>query len=244
MEGHYKTLELTMAVLSPDAKEGEVQEIELVTKDSREADVSATIAVLVGGSIYQTLLKVELPQVPATLRLKRGDGPVHIIGKEFVDRDIDPDDDVEEEDLGEEHEEPVQLPAQKIDVKKRKNPEPSGKAANGTSKAKRTKVDPKNGAEEDDEDEEMEEEEEVELDESDEDSEEEVPPPRGKKPAKKGAAAAVETAAAKKQTPAAAKKAAVPAKKTKKGPNLLYTSTSTQYTSLATCSDLATGKSL
>ena len=60
------------------------QEIELVTRDSREADVTVTIAVLVGGSIYQSLLKVELPQVPATLRLKRGDGPVHLIGKEYV----------------------------------------------------------------------------------------------------------------------------------------------------------------
>ena len=63
------------------------QEIELVTRDSREADVTVTIAVLVGGSIYQSLLKVELPQVPATLRLKRGDGPVHLIGKEYVGKE-------------------------------------------------------------------------------------------------------------------------------------------------------------
>ncbi|XP_037087852.1 nucleoplasmin-like protein ANO39 [Pollicipes pollicipes] len=83
-EGHGKTLQLTLALVSPDAKTGEVQEVEVVTKDSREADVVATVAVLVAGSLYQTSLSVELPQVAATLRLKRGDGPVTLVGKEFV----------------------------------------------------------------------------------------------------------------------------------------------------------------
>ncbi|KAF0305946.1 hypothetical protein FJT64_022494 [Amphibalanus amphitrite] len=213
-EDHHKTLELTMAVLSPDAKQGEVQEIEVSTKDSREADVAVTIAVLVGGSIYQSLLKVELPQVPATIRLKRGEGPVHLIGKEYVDRDIDPDEEAGEEEEGEldeaaEEELVVEPPVQKIDTKKRKKPETNGKAAN-SNKAKRSK----NGTE--DEDDEMDDEED-DMEDSDEDYEEEAPQARGKKAAKKGAATAADTAAAKKAAAAAKKAAGGSGKKAKKG---------------------------
>lgn len=60
------------------------QELELVTKNVRETEVTVTVAVLVGGRIYNQQMALELPCVAAKLRLKRGSGPVHLIGKEFV----------------------------------------------------------------------------------------------------------------------------------------------------------------
>ena len=64
-EGHHKTLQLTMAVicsaLAPiRATFGRWRK----RHRTRRADVSVTVAVLVGGSLYQTALNVELPQCP------------------------------------------------------------------------------------------------------------------------------------------------------------------------------------
>ena len=116
-EGHHKTLQLTMAVfcsaLAPiRARFGRRRR----RQRTRRADVPVTVAVLVGGSHYQTALGVELPQE-----------------EEGFDEELE---DTAFRDA----------PVLRIDVRKPRGPEACGREAIGTGGAGRPTVEVGNGA--------------------------------------------------------------------------------------------------
>lgn len=105
------TLLVKQAVLGPDAKEGEINVVE-VEAMGYKSDVKYPITVLKAGSQHQSLLDLLFPDPPVTFKLVRGSGPIHLLGNHSVgsgdgigedDEDEIEDEFEEEEDIEEAH---------------------------------------------------------------------------------------------------------------------------------------------
>ncbi|XP_044743148.1 nucleoplasmin-like protein isoform X2 [Chrysoperla carnea] len=110
-QGGHK-LVIRQAVLGPEAKEGELNviQVEAMTwKDTIKIPV-ATLKAGAGGQ-SQCLLELTFPDPPVTFSLSQGTGPVHIIGHHLIGSPIeefDEIDEMEEEMLDEEEGEDVE----------------------------------------------------------------------------------------------------------------------------------------
>jgi len=182
----YSRLLVKQAILSPEAKEGEMNCVEVEGSFPRSLN-NMPLAILVGGKEMQRYLDVYFPEPPLTFRLTHGTGPVYILAQSMIENCEDSDDDgidtaddgedeaeeeAEDEDEGEEEAEAEESPEK---PKKKKGAAKSP----AKSKAKR-----KRSAKEEDEEE------------DDESEEEEASPPkkkgRGAKPAAKSKSAKME----------------------------------------------------
>lgn len=137
------TLLVKQAVLGPEVPDGEVNVIE-VEAMGYKSDIKFPVVVLTGGSgNSQCVLDLLFPDPPVTLKLVKGNGPIHLLGNHSVGTgegmaDEEDDDDIDEE-FEEEEEDVIEEEKNSVDEKKRKI------AANSNSKggkaAKRPKID-------------------------------------------------------------------------------------------------------
>lgn len=138
------TLLVKQIVLGAEAKEGEVNVVE-VEAMGYKADVKFPIAVMKGGGpSSQAVLDLLFPDPPVTFHLAKGSGPVHLLGNHTVgtgelvgddDEDEDMEDDLDEEDLDDLEDSPER---NNVEDKKRKIAQ-----ANNKNKGKKAKVDDK-----------------------------------------------------------------------------------------------------
>lgn len=135
------TLLVKQAVLGPEAKEDEINVVE-VEAMGYKSDVKYPITVLRGGVQHQSLLDLLFPDPPVTFKLIKGSGPVHLLGNHSVGSGdgMGEDDEDEMEDEFDEEEDIEEPEKNSVSDKKRKLAQ-----SNSNSKNKR----PKN-AEEDD----------------------------------------------------------------------------------------------
>ncbi|XP_024086029.1 nucleoplasmin-like protein ANO39 isoform X2 [Cimex lectularius] len=138
------TLLVKQIVLGADAKDGEVNVVE-VEAMGYKSDVRFPIAVMKGGGPQsQAVLDLLFPDPPVTFHLVKGSGPVHLLGNHTVgselvgddDEEEDLEDELDEEDLDDLEESPER---NNIEDKKRKIAQ-----ANSTkNKGKKAKLDEK-----------------------------------------------------------------------------------------------------
>ncbi|BES96482.1 Nucleoplasmin [Nesidiocoris tenuis] len=138
------TLLVKQIVLGPEAKDGEVNVVE-VEAMGYKADVKYPIAVMKGGGPnYQAVLDLLFPDPPVTFHLAKGSGPVHLLGNHTVgtgelvgddDEDEDIEDELDEEDLDDLEESPER---NNVEEKKRKLAQ-----ANNKNKGKKARTDDK-----------------------------------------------------------------------------------------------------
>merc|ERR1712098_973558 len=92
------------AILMADAKKDEINVVQIETEGYKNKQVTMPIVAMMGGKDVQTYVDLLVPSYPATLKLVKGDGPVHLVGCHCVDyygAQIG-DDETEDEDLEEE----------------------------------------------------------------------------------------------------------------------------------------------
>ena len=77
------SFEFCQAVLGPEAKEDEINVVE-VEAMGYKSDVKYPITVLRGGVQHQSLLDLLFPDPPVTFKLIKGSGPVHLLGNHSV----------------------------------------------------------------------------------------------------------------------------------------------------------------
>ncbi|XP_075229110.1 nucleoplasmin-like protein [Lycorma delicatula] len=101
------TLLVKQIVLGADAKDGEVNVVEVEAMGYRQ-DMKFPIAVMKGGGASQSVLDLLFPDPPVTFKLTKGSGPVHLLGNHSVgtgelgaddDEDDELDEELDEEDL-------------------------------------------------------------------------------------------------------------------------------------------------
>merc|ERR1712098_271411 len=91
------------AVLMPAAKNGEVTIVQVESDGYKDAAVTVPICAMKGGADLQRYLDVLIPSPPATLKLVRGKGPIHLVGSHCVDYyGFKDEEDTEDEDDGDE----------------------------------------------------------------------------------------------------------------------------------------------
>jgi len=174
----YSRLLVKQAILSPEAKEGEMNCVEVEGSFPRSLN-NMPLAILVGGKEMQRYLDVYFPEPPLTFRLTHGTGPVYILAQSMIENCDDSDDeanDTADDELAEEEaEDEEEAEAEESPEKPKKK---GAVKAAAKSKAKR-----KRSAKDDEE-------------EDDESEEEEASPPkkkgRGAKPSAKSKAAMME----------------------------------------------------
>lgn len=138
------TLLVKQIVLGPDAKEGEVNVVEVEAMGYRQ-DMKFPIAVMKkGAGAYQSVLDLLFPDPPVTFKLTKGNGPVHLLGNHSVGSgelgaDDDEDDELDEE-LDDEDLDDLEEAAERnnIEEKKRKLNQTN---SNSKQKAKKAKAD-------------------------------------------------------------------------------------------------------
>lgn len=101
------SLLLKQAVLGKEAKEGEVNIVEVEAVSTTGDTIKLPVLYLKGGSLHQQLMNVTLPEPPAKIMLTSGSGPIHLTGVEKIDfkyagGDIEDDEDMDDEELEEE----------------------------------------------------------------------------------------------------------------------------------------------
>merc|ERR1712025_1444762 len=67
------------AVLKPEAKDGEVTVVQVECEGYNSQEVAVPICAMKGGADLQRYLDVLIPSPPATLKIVRGEGPIHLI---------------------------------------------------------------------------------------------------------------------------------------------------------------------
>jgi len=77
------TLLVKQVVLGSEAKDGEVNEVEVEAMGYR-SDVKFPVAVLKGGGQHQAVLDLLFPDPPVTFKLTKGNGPIHLLGNHSV----------------------------------------------------------------------------------------------------------------------------------------------------------------
>lgn len=101
------TLSIRQVVLGPEAKEGEVNVVELEVKGYKDQKHKIPVCVTKAGGSYVTGVDVLIEDTPAIFRLTQGSGPIHLSGTHQVETTIiedDMDDSLAEEE-GEEEDE-------------------------------------------------------------------------------------------------------------------------------------------
>merc|ERR1712098_208729 len=73
------------AVLKPEAKDGEVTVVQVECEGYNSQEVAVPICAMKGGADLQRYLDVLIPSPPATLKIVRGEGPIHLVGSHCVD---------------------------------------------------------------------------------------------------------------------------------------------------------------
>ncbi|XP_069986646.1 nucleoplasmin-like protein ANO39 [Penaeus vannamei] len=113
------TLSIRQVVLGPEAKEGEVNVVELEVKGYKDQKHKIPVCVTKAGGSYVTGVDVLIEDTPAIFRLTQGSGPIHLSGTHQVETTIiedDMDDSLAEEEGEEEdevEEEVEELPPKK-----------------------------------------------------------------------------------------------------------------------------------
>merc|ERR1719147_491651 len=69
----------------PAAKDGEVTIVQVESDGYKDATVTVPICAMKGGADLQKYIDVLLPSPPATLKIVRGEGPIHLVGSHCVD---------------------------------------------------------------------------------------------------------------------------------------------------------------
>jgi nucleophosmin 3 len=135
------TLLVKQVVLDADAKEGEVNVVQ-VEAMGYKSDVMFPIAVMKGGTNNQAVLDLLFPDPPVTFHLTKGSGPIHLLGNHTVgtgelvgddDEDEELEDEIDDDDLEDMEEGPER---NNVEDKKRKLAQ-----ANSKNKAKKAKED-------------------------------------------------------------------------------------------------------
>jgi len=91
------------AVLKPEAKDGEVTVVQVECEGYNSQQVAVPICAMKGGTDLHRYLDVLIPSPPATLKLVRGEGPIHLVGSHCVDYyGFKDEEDTEDEDDGDE----------------------------------------------------------------------------------------------------------------------------------------------
>jgi len=94
-QGGHKLI-IKQALLGPDAKEGEVNVIQVEAMTWKES-IKIPVAVLKGGAANnQVQLDLSFPDPPVTFTLIQGSGPVHLIGHHLIGGPVEEFDDMEE----------------------------------------------------------------------------------------------------------------------------------------------------
>jgi len=181
----YSRLLVKQAILSPDAKDGELNCVEVEGSFPRSLN-KMPLAILVGGKDMQRYLDVYFPEPPLTFRLTHGTGPVYILAQSMIENSADDSDDeleddedtaadtADEEEAAPEDEEEAEAEDSPVKSKKRKATKAPAKG-----RSKKNKVEPE-VAEDEEEDQEEEE--------SEEEAAEPSPPKKRGKMAKAGKA--------------------------------------------------------
>jgi len=84
------------AILMPEAKEGEVNMVEVEGDGYNGAKVKVPLVAMRGGEL-QKYVDLLVPTVPATIRLVQGAGPIHLVGSHCVERGAGEEDSEEED---------------------------------------------------------------------------------------------------------------------------------------------------
>lgn len=94
-QGGHKLI-IKQALLGPDAKEGEVNVVQVEAMTWKES-IKIPVAVLKGGSANnQVQLDLSFPDPPVTFTLIQGSGPVHLIGHHLIGGPVEEFDDMDE----------------------------------------------------------------------------------------------------------------------------------------------------
>jgi len=88
----YSRLLVKQAILSPDAKDGELNCVEVEGSFPRSLN-KMPLAILFGGKDMQRYLDVYFPEPPLTFRLTHGTGPVFILAQSMIENSADDSDD-------------------------------------------------------------------------------------------------------------------------------------------------------
>ncbi|XP_073970299.1 nucleoplasmin-like protein [Rhodnius prolixus] len=141
------TLLVKQIVLGPEAKEGEVNVVE-VEAMGYKSDVKFPIAVMKGGGAQsQAVLDLLFPDPPVTFHLSKGSGPVYLLGNHTVGTgelvgDDDDEEDLEDE-LDEEEMEDLEESPERNNVDDKKRKLAQANSTTNKNKGKKAKVDEK-----------------------------------------------------------------------------------------------------
>nr|XP_022917960.1 nucleoplasmin-like protein isoform X1 [Onthophagus taurus] len=94
-QGGHKLI-IKQALLGPDAKEGEVNVIQVEAMTWKESIKVPVATLKAGGPNNQVLLDLSFPDPPVTFSLIQGSGPVHIIGHHLIGGPIEEFDEMDE----------------------------------------------------------------------------------------------------------------------------------------------------
>lgn len=94
-QGGHKLI-IKQALLGPDAKEGELNVIQVEAMTWKESIKVPVATLKAGGPNSQVLLDLSFPDPPVTFTLVQGSGPVHIIGHHLIGGPIEEFDEMDE----------------------------------------------------------------------------------------------------------------------------------------------------
>jgi len=103
-QGGHKLI-IKQALLGPEAKEGELNVVQVEAMTWKESIKVPIACLTAGGPSSQVLLDLAFPDPPVTFTLVKGSGPVHIIGHHLIGgpmEEFDEMDEMEEETLDDE----------------------------------------------------------------------------------------------------------------------------------------------
>jgi len=95
------------AILMPEAQEGEVTILEVETLGFGKTKVKVPLVAMKGGVDLQKYVDVLLPSAPATIKMVKGNGPIHLVGSHCVEKVVEGLDDEGEEEEEESQDEVV-----------------------------------------------------------------------------------------------------------------------------------------
>jgi len=137
-QGGHKLI-IKQALLGPDAKDGEMNVVQVEAMTWKESIKIPVACLKAGGPNSQVILDLSFPDPPVTFSLIQGSGPVHIIGHHLIGsavEEFDEMDEIEEEMLDdEEGEEGVEDDEEEDEGPKIKKAKTAASNANAKGKA-------------------------------------------------------------------------------------------------------------
>jgi len=94
-QGGHKLI-IKQALLGPDAKEGELNVIQVEAMTWKESIKIPVATLKAGGPNCQVILDLSFPDPPVTFSLVQGSGPVHIIGHHLIGGPVEEFDELDE----------------------------------------------------------------------------------------------------------------------------------------------------